>query len=136
MRTSPTRIYTWIASLGLFFQGASTLAALLVPALDRAIPSLLHETQMIHSHSLLHIASGLIGFAALRFGGFVGPRRFAIGFGLFYVGLAVAGALSGHPLGIGLKPFDHSFHAVLGGFGLAAAAVEIIRARAAQGSDA
>ena len=136
MRTSPTRVYTWIASLGLFFQGMSTLIALLVPAVDRAIPFLLHETQMIPSHSLLHIASGLIGFAVLRFGGVVGPRRFALGFGLFYVGLAIAGALSAHPLGIGLKPFDHSFHAVLGGFGLIAAAVESIRARVASGSDA
>ena len=55
----------------------------------------------------------------------------ALWFGLFYVALAIVGALSGWPLGIGLQPFDHYFHAVLGGFGLLAAAVEHRRARAA-----
>lgn len=131
MRTSPTRAYTWVASVGLFLHGASTLLALLVPTVDQAIPLLLHETRMIHSHSLLHIASGLVGFATLRFGGSVGPRRFALWFGLFYVALAVVGPLSGHPLGIGLQPFDHYFHAAVGGFGLLAVAVETIPARAA-----
>ena len=131
MQISPTRAYTWVASVGLFLQGTSTLTALLVPAVDRAIPSLLHETKMIPSHSALHIASGLIGFAALGYGGAIGPRRFALWFGLFYVALAIVGALSGWPLGIGLQPFDHYFHAVLGGFGLLAAAVEHRRARAA-----
>jgi hypothetical protein len=133
---SPTRAYTWVASVGLFLQGASTLAALVIPAVDRAIPALLQETQMIPSHSALHIASGVIGFATLRYGGTNGPRRFALGFGLFYVALAIAGALSGQPLGIGLQPFDHSFHAVLGGFGLFAVAVETLRTRAALRSDA
>ena len=131
MGMSATRVYTWIASVGLFVQGTSTLIASLVPAVDRAIPFLLHETKMIPSHSALHIASGLIGFAALHFGGSIGPRRFALWFGLFYVALAIAGALSGRPLGIGLQPFDHYFHAVLGGFGLLAVAVENLRARAA-----
>jgi hypothetical protein len=131
MRISPTRAYTWVASVGLFVQGTSTLIASLVPAVDHAIPFLLHETKMIPSHSLLHTASGLVGFATLRFGGSVGPRRYALWFGLFYVALAVVGPLSGHPLGIGLQPFDHYFHAVLGGFGLLAVAVEYLRARTA-----
>ncbi len=132
---SPTRAYTWVASVGLFLQGASTLAALLIPAIDRAVPMLLHETQMIPTHSALHTASGLIGFAALRYDG-NGPQLFALWFGLFYVTLAIVGVLSGWPLGIGLKPFDHSFHAVLGGFGLLAVAVESWRARAAARSHA
>jgi hypothetical protein len=126
VRLSPTRAYTWVASVGLFLQGGSTLAANLIPAFDRAFPILLHETQMIPSHSLLHTASGLIGFVALYAGG-NGPRRFALWFGLFYVALAIVGAASGWPMGIGLKPFDHYFHAVLGGFGLVAVVVEKIR---------
>jgi hypothetical protein len=124
--TTPTRVYTWIASIGLFLQGSATLMALLVPAVDRAIPALLQETQMIPSHSVLHMTSGLIGFATLRFGAARGPWLFALGFGLFYVALALAGGFSGHPMGIGLKPFDHSFHAVLGGCGLLAAMAELI----------
>jgi hypothetical protein len=134
MSTSPTRIYTWVASVGLLLQGAITLAARLVPAFDQAMPMLLHETRMIPSHSLLHIASGLLGFAALRFGG-TGPWLFALCFGLFYVALAVAGAMSGLPLGLGLQPFDHGFHAVLGGFGLLAVAVESLPLRAAMRRD-
>ncbi len=131
MRISPTRVYTWVASLGLFLQGASTLLALLVPAVDHAFPSLLLETQMSYSHSLLHTASGLVGFATLRFGGSAGPRRFALWVGLFYLALGIVGPLSGHPLGIGLTLFDHYFHAVLGGLGLLAVVIENIRARAA-----
>jgi hypothetical protein len=130
MRFNPTRIYTWIASVGLFLQGASTLTALLVPAVDRAMPGLLQQTQMIPVHSVLHILSGLLGFAALRAGS-LGTRSFALGFGLFYLGLGVAGAAGPHELGLGLKPFDHPFHLVLGGFGLVAVAVELIWARLA-----
>jgi hypothetical protein len=91
---------------------------------------------MIPSHSALHITTGLIGFATLRFGGAVGPPRFALWFGLFYVALAIVGPLSGHPLGLGLVLFDHYFHAVLGGFGLLAVAVENLGARTTSGSDA
>jgi hypothetical protein len=132
MKTTLARVYTWVASLGLLAQGGSTLSALLVPALDRAVPALLQQTQMVASHSLLHIATGLVGVATLVFGGTVWPRRFAIGFGLFYVALAVAGERSGESLGLGLKAFDHPFHAVLGSFGLLAAGIDSIRARWAE----
>lgn len=136
MRTSPSRIYTWIASIGLFVQGASTLAANLIPAIDQAMPMLLRETRMIPSHSILHMVSGLIGFALLRAGGVTGTWFFALGFGFFYVALAIVGSVSGLQCGIGLQPFDHSFHAVLGGFGLLAAAVESLRLRATSRSSA
>jgi hypothetical protein len=127
---SLTRLYTWIASVILFLQGASTLTALMVPAFDRAFPALLQNTQMVPVHSALHIASALIGFVALRYGP-AGTRAFAIGFGLFYAGLGVLGYGSGHGMGLELKPFDHPFHIVLGGAGLVAAAIEMVRARAA-----
>jgi hypothetical protein len=133
---SLTRAYTWVASVGLFLQGASTLIALLVPAVDRAIPFLLHETQMIPSHSALHIASGVIGFLVLAFGGAVGASRFSLWFGLFYAALGAGGALTGQRFGLGLKPFDHPFHLVLGGVGLLAVAIESIRARTAARSNA
>lgn len=134
--TTPTRLYTWVAGLGLLAQGGSTLAALMVPAIDRAVPALLQQTQMVAPHSLLHIATGALGLATLAFGGTAWPRRFAIGFGLFYVALAIAGERSGEPLCLGLKPFDHPFHAVLGGFGLLAAVFDTIQARRAARSQA
>lgn len=136
MSTSPARIYTWIAGIGLFLQGSSTLAARLVPEIDYAAPMLLQETMMVPTHSFLHIASGLIGFAVLLFGGVRGAWLFALGFGFFYVALAIVGAASGLPLGLGLQEFDHSFHAVLGGAGLLAAAIESLRFRATSRSDA
>jgi hypothetical protein len=85
---------------------------------------------MIPAHSVLHILSGLLGFAALRAGRF-GTRSFALGFGLFYVGLGIVGGAGSHQFGLGLKPFDHPFHLVLGGFGLVAVAVELIWTRLA-----
>jgi hypothetical protein len=124
-----TRAYTWIASIGLFLQGTSTLSAQFVPALDHAIPWLLHETRMVPSHSLLHIASAIIGFAVLWVGA-SGTRFFALWFGLFYFALGAAGAFSDLELGLGLQPFDHPFHLVLGGLGLLAVAVESGRGRA------
>ena len=124
MHLTPTRAYTWIASTGLFLQGTITLIARLVPAVDRAVPFLLAETHMVPAHSVLHIVSGLIGFALLRFGGSWGSRIFALGFGLFYAGLGVSGALTGEPVLLHLIPFDHPFHVVVGGAGLLAVAVE------------
>ena len=129
IQLSPTRVYTWIASIGLLLQGASTLLALLVPAVDRAIPLLLAETHMVPAHSVLHIGSGLVGFALLCFGGSWGSRAFSIGFGLFYVGLGASGALTGQPMLLHLNPFDHPFHVVVGGAGLLAVAVELAMTR-------
>ena len=116
----PTRAYAWFAGVFLLLQGVSTLAMRLVPELDRAFPALLHHTRMVPSHSLLHIATALIAFAALRWGGRRGVTRFAWGFGSFYIALALAGMASGSPLGLGLQAFDHPFHVLLGGLGLAA----------------
>jgi hypothetical protein len=126
MRFGPTRAYTWVASIGLFLQGTTTLAANLFPAIDRAFPALLAETRMIPAHSLVHIASAVIGFAALRSGNPVWPFRFALLFGLFYLGLAIAGYGTGRALCLGLQPFDHSFHAALGCAGIAAAGLEFL----------
>ena len=137
MTTTLSRVYTWVASLGLLAQGSSTLAALLVPAIDRAMPALLQQTQMVVAHSLLHIATGLLGLAALArgrvsgSGGTTWPRRFALGFGLFYLFLGVAGERSGLQLCLSLKPFDHPFHAVLGGIGLLAAGIDHIQSHRA-----
>jgi hypothetical protein len=131
MRFRPARLYTWVASIGLFLQGASTLAARLVPAIDQAFPDLLEQTKMIPIHSTLHIASALLGFASLAAGGDRWPFRFAALFGLLYFALGLAGSTSGHQMGIGLQPFDHPFHLVLGGAGLVAALVEFLWMRQA-----
>ncbi|MFZ5814803.1 MAG: DUF4383 domain-containing protein [Bacillota bacterium] len=68
-------------------------------------------------HNLLHLLSGLWGLAAAgRSGSAEGARRFAWGFGLFYIALAVIGWLSPAPLSLlPLGPADHLFHLIVGG---------------------
>ncbi len=76
---------------------------------------------MIPIHSTLHIVTGVLAVLILYRGGERGAFWFASGFGLFYLGLGLAGMLGGHQLGLGLQPFDHPFHLVLGALGLLAA---------------
>jgi hypothetical protein len=114
--------YTWAVGGFLLLQGASTLLFRLVPAFDHAFPGLLAVTQMIPIHSLLHIGTGLLALAVIRYGG-RGPWWFALGFGSFYTLLGLAGQLSGSQFGLGLQPFDHPFHLVAGVPGLLAAAL-------------
>lgn len=112
------RLYTAISGIFLLLQGTSTLAFRLYPPLDHAFPALLATTHMIPIHSTLHIITGILAVLILY-------RRkereafwFALGFGLFYLILGLSGVLSGHPLGLGLQPFDHPIHLVLGVVGV------------------
>lgn len=117
---NPARIYSWFCGVFLALQGSSTLAARWVPAFDQAFPALLRTTRMVPPHSMLHLATALLAFVALARGGRA-PRQFALGFGAFYVGLSLIAWMSGLALGLGLQPFDHPFHLLLGGLGLLAA---------------
>ena len=119
------RIYTAVSGIFLLAQGISTLAFRLYPPLDRAFPALLATTQMIPIHSTLHIVTGVIALFILYRGGERGAFWFALGFGLFYLALGLAGMFSGQPLGLGLQPFDHPIHLVLGVVGLLVAAPTI-----------
>ena len=129
MLRQPARLYALFIGVVLTLQGASTLAFRLYPPLDRAFPLLLDLTKMIPPHSLLHLGSGLVALWALFWGRPRAPFWFALAFGLFYVGLAIVGQVSGHHLGLGLHPFDHPFHVLLGAPGLLAAAIEFYLAR-------
>jgi hypothetical protein len=130
MIAHPTRNYTVFAGLLLVAQGTSTLAALNFPVIDRMFPWLLGLTRMIPIHSSLHIATAILAFAALRLRQ---TQLFALGFGAFYTGLAIAGWASGRQLCLGLQPFDHPFHLILGGLGLFAWGVEMRLVRAPEG---
>jgi hypothetical protein len=113
-------MYAWFCGIFLLLQGASTLAARLIPEVDRAFPLLLQATKMEPAHSSLHIATAILAFAVLG----IGARAtgwFALLFGAFYMGLGFLGLATGHSMGLGLKAFDHPFHIVLGGLGIAAA---------------
>ena len=121
MNRRPAKLYTAISGIFLLIQGTSTLAFHLVPPLDRAFPALLDITQMIPVHSILHIVTGILAVTILYRGGEYGAFKFALGFGAFYLLLGLAGLLSGHPLSLGLQPFDHPIHLVLGAAGLLAA---------------
>jgi hypothetical protein len=115
--------YTLISGGFLLLQGTSTFLFRLFPALDQAFPALLATTHMIPVHSLLHIVTGVLALAILRWGGTRGAWWFALGFGLFYTGLGLVGLLTEQQFGLGLQPFDHPFHLLAGVPGLLAAAV-------------
>ena len=119
---NPSRGYAWFCGIFLLLQGGTTLAARLVPAVDRAFPFLLRTTRMVPLHSALHIATALLAFLVLALGDRA-TRRFALLFGAFYALLGVLGLATGHAMGLGLQAFDHPFHIVLGLLGIAAAAM-------------
>ena len=124
---SPTRLYTAVAGVFLLLQGTSTLAFRLFPALDQAFPALLAITHMIPPHSILHILTGILALFVLLRGAERGSFWFAAGFGGFYIGLALVAMMTGHPTVLGLQPFDHSFHFLLGGLGLLAVGLDLLR---------
>jgi hypothetical protein len=116
----PTRLYTAFSGIFLLLQGTSTLAFRLFPALNEAFPALLSVTQMIPPHSILHILTGIVALTVLFRGDQRGTFWFAAGFGIFYLSLGIFGMISRHPTMLGLQPFDHPFHLVLGVLGLLA----------------
>lgn len=115
--------YTLASGGFLLLQGISTLLFRLVPALDAAFPALLETTHMIPIHSTLHIVTGVLALAVVRWGGIRGVWWFALGFGVFYTLLGLTGLSTGLALGLGLQSFDHPFHLLAGLPGLLAAAV-------------
>ena len=125
----PTRLYTAAAGMFLLVQGTSTLAFRLFPPLDQAFPALLAVTHMIPPHSMLHILTGIVALVVLFRGGDGGSWWFAAGFGLFYIGLALFGMITGHPTALGLQSFDHPIHLALGVLGLLVACIQLIRVR-------
>ena len=112
---------TALFAVGLLLQGALTLLARLVPAVDRAAPAILRLTRMLPPHSWLHIVTGLMALWVLVQGPADGPRRFLLGFAVFYAALGIVGPVGGGRLGLGLQPFDHAIHLVIGGAALTAA---------------
>jgi hypothetical protein len=131
MSTGLTAWYARIVGLFLLVQGVSTGLFLLVDPLDRAFPALLDTTEMALQHSVLHVLTGLLALAVLRWGGARGLWWFAFGFGLFYTALGVTGLL-GRGYGLELQPFDHTFHLVAGVPGLVAAGLTSMRSASYQ----
>jgi Domain of unknown function (DUF4383) len=123
-----TFLYTAVAGIFLLLQGTSTLAFRLFPALDQAFPALLAVTRMIPPHSILHILTGILALVVLFRAGERGSFWFAAGFGSFYIGLALVGMMIGQPTVLGLQPFDHTFHFLLGGLGILAVGLSLYRA--------
>ena len=124
MMKQPARLYTAVAGIFLLLQGTSTLIFRLVPSLDQAFPALLATTHMIPMHSALHIVTGLLAVAILYRNKGREAFLFSLGFGLFYLLLGLSGMLSGHPMGLGLQPFDHPIHLALGIVGIFTAFLE------------
>ena len=129
MIKSPTRLYTAFSGIFLLLQGTSTLAFRLIPSLDETFPALLSTTRMIPLHSTLHILTGIVALIVLLRGEERSSFWFAAGFRAFYTSLAFFGIITHHPTILGLQPFDHPFHFVLGMLGLLAAGLHIYRSQ-------
>ncbi len=123
MIKQPARLYTVVSGIFLLLQGTSTLAFRLIPSLDHAFPTLLATTHMIPIHSTLHIVTGVFAVVILYRGRESEALWFALGFGIFYLSLGLAGIIGGHQMGLGLQPFDHPIHLALGVIGLFAAGI-------------
>jgi hypothetical protein len=120
--------YAGIVGGFLLVQGLVTGVFLIVDSLDEAFPAVLDATRMVPQHSALHVLTGLVALALLRWGSPGALWWFAFGFGCFYTAVGLTGLTTGHQLGLELQPFDHPFHLVAGIPGLLAAAVDL-RAR-------
>lgn len=120
---NPTRLYTAVIGSFLLLQGVSTLIFRLVPSLDAAFPQLLAVTQMVPTHSALHILTGILALIVLFRGDEKGCLWFSLGLGAFYTGLALFGFASHAPTMLHLQPFDHPIHLLLGVLGLMAAGI-------------
>jgi hypothetical protein len=121
--------YARIVGGFLLFQGVVTGLFLLVDPLDEALPAVLDTTRMVPQHSALHVATGLLAMALLRWGNARALWWFAAGFGCFYTALALSGLVTGHHLGLELQPFDHPFHLIVGITGLIAAGAGLLDRR-------
>jgi len=125
MIKQPARLYTALYGIFGVIQATISLARSFYPALDQAFPALLVIPHMIPIHSTLHLVTSILALVIFYRGGERSAFQFAFGFGLFYVTLGLAGMLSGHQFGLGLQPFDHPFHILIGALGLLAAAPTI-----------
>ena len=127
--------YARIVGGFLLFQGVVTGLFLLVHPLDEAFPVVLGTTRMVPQHSALHVVTGLLALALLRWGTTRALWWFASGFGCFYTALGLSGLWTGHLLGLELQPFDHPFHLVAGISGLLAAGAGLLDRRSRSGGD-
>jgi hypothetical protein len=129
VRSGAAAWYARIVGVVLLVQGVVTGAFLVVDPLDEAFPVVLDTTRMVAAHSALHVATGVLAVAVLRWGSDRALWWFALGFGCFYTALGVSGLTTGHHFGLALQPFDHPFHLVAGILGLLAAGVERVGRR-------
>jgi hypothetical protein len=115
-RRQLARAYLLLLGAGLLLEGAALLFA---GAVDLAMPFALDNR-----HNALHVLWGLFilgGLATSR-----ESRRLAdlaLLFGVFYVGLALAGTVLVNPFGLLLGPGENLFHLTVGTGALVAAAV-------------
>jgi hypothetical protein len=109
------RWYLGVLMGGLLLQGGVSLAFRLAPALAASAPYLVRGIFGIDFwHAWIHILWGGAGSAIVAVGRLRALVRLALGFGVFYTALGVAGLALHHPLGLELDWFENSFHLVAG----------------------
>lgn len=124
------RWYLAVLMGGLFVQGIGSLLFRLAPALAASAPFLVRGIFGIDFwHAWIHILWGAAGSAVVAAGRWPTIVRLALGFGVFYTALGIAGVAIHHPLGLELDWFENSFHMVAGPATLLLGALAAIRMR-------
>jgi hypothetical protein len=109
------RWYLAVLMGGLFVQGIGSLLFRLAPALAASAPFLVRGIFGIDFwHAWIHILWGAAGSVVVAAGRWPASVRLALGFGVFYTALGIAGVAIHHPLGLELDWFENSFHLVAG----------------------
>lgn len=130
MLKNPARLYTAVYGFVGLFQALLSYGFHYIPTLDQSLPFLQAVPHMIPVHSTLHFVTSLLAIAIFVRGSDHGAFWFAFGFGLFYISLGLAGWLTRQQFGLGLQPFDHTFHLFLGALALFAASPTLFRSAA------
>jgi hypothetical protein len=111
--TAIERPYLWLLGTALLLEGATLLAVGALPA-DVPLP-LAGAFAPDPLHNAIHVAWGLAIVILLASGlKESGASLLAISFGVFYIGLAIAGTLVAQPFGLHLGPAENAFHWIVG----------------------
>jgi len=110
-------------------EGATLLAVGALPA--DILPAVASAIAPDPLHNAIHVAWGLAIVILLASGlKGSGASLLAISFGVFYVGLAIAGTLVDQPFGLHLGPGENAFHWIVGPASLVIGIMALREARA------
>jgi hypothetical protein len=112
------RKYLWLLGAGLLLEGAVLLVLEALPSARAALPAGIAPIDTLHN--AVHVLWGLTILVFLISGlNDAQTAVLAIGFGMFYLALAVLGTVMDDPFELRLGPGENAFHYLAGSLALA-----------------